>query len=510
MTPQALDNFEIPSDLAECQRKLTDLVDSLKLAFGKLGEKDEHIVELQRQIQMLVRAKYGRLSEGLTSGQLRLFEEQSPPAPERAAAKEVQSAPAASGGSHGRRRPSKELPRRRVVHELSEKERCCPECGEERQVIGEEVSERYAYQPSVVQVIEDVRLRYGCADCVKPHIEVAAVPAKPIPKGLADGSMIAYIAVSKFADHLPLHRLEGIFRRHGAEIARSTMCEWLAAAADLVLPIYERMKERVLTSRVIWTDDTPVDLQDRTHENNIRQARWWAYLGDRNNELAVFDFTDSRKRDGPVNFLQDFKGFLQADAYAGYDCVYAAKTVREVACWAHARRKFFDALGSNKRSASRALRHIQLLYRIEKRYAQRSAGERATIRQTRSRKVLALLKKWLDLQVAVELKGPLAKAIRYALNNWEALCTYTDDAELTIDNNKAERALRAVAVGRKNWLFAGSHNGGRTAAILCSLIASCKLHGVDPLAYLTDILQKMCSGQLLDLDSLLPDQWTAA
>jgi hypothetical protein len=288
------------------------------------------------------------------------------------------------------------------------------------------------------------------------------------------------------------------------------MCDWLAASADLLLPIYDRMKSRVLSSRIIWTDDTPLDVQDRTHENNIREGRVWVYLGDCKNQLTVFDFTNSRKRDGPAKFLGDFDGFLQADAYAGYDHIYATKKVREVACWAHARRKFFDSLNSNKAAASRAIRFIQVLYHIEKRLAKGTPEDRQRIRQSRSIRVLRIFKKWLDTTLLYALpKGPLGKAVKYTLNNWDALCRFTQDGELTPDNNKSERALRPIAVGRKNWMFAGSYEGGRRAAILCSLIASCKQHDVNPVEYLTDVLNKVCSSACTDVDSLLPDVWSA-
>jgi transposase len=508
MASGEIENFSPPSDLAECQKMIGDLVGNLKQVMGRLDEKEEQIQELQQRLQQLLRSKFGRQSESLDADQLKLFG-QVTSAPIEAASEVEKALARTTNAKHGRRKPSKDLPRRRVVHVLSTDERNCPGCGAERTPIGEEVSERYGYIPSCVEVIEDVRVKYACNHC-QEHVIVAAVPSKPIPKGLADSSMLAYIATSKFADHLPLNRLEGIFKRHGAEISRSTMCDWMAFTASLLMPIYEEMKRRVLSSYIIWTDDTPIDLQDRDHEKNIRQARIWAYLGDDSNNLIVYDFTDSRRRDGPMNFLQEFSGFLQADAYAGYDGIYASKSVREVACWAHARRKFFEAMPSNKSAASWALRCIQVLYRIEKRLAKCEPERRKAIRQSRSNRVLAIFKKWLDQNCVVELKGPLAKAIRYALNQWDALCVFTEDGALTIDNNKAERAMRAIAVGRKNWLFAGSRDGGKRAAILSSLIASCKLHGIDPLAYLTDVLNKLSSMQSLDIALMTPNKWKPA
>lgn len=508
VTPQNLEKIDVPSDVTECQHMIHELVGTLKQAFGRLDEQDDQIQELQHRLELLLQAKYGRSSEKVTPGQLRLFEEAGEAQQEEKQLASTKASTARHAG-HGRKKLSKELPRRRIIHELPLEKRCCPDCGQQRLPIGEEVSERLGYIPACVEVVEDVRIKYACRQCAG-KVVVADLPSKPIAKGSADASMIAYVATSKFADHLPLHRLEGIFRRHGLELVRSTMCGWLAAGADVLKPLYERMKWRVLTSRIIWTDDTPVDMQDRNHEKNIREARTWVYIGDQDNALTVYDFTDSRKRDGPANFLRSFRGYLQADAYGGYDGIYATKFVKEVACWAHARRKFKEALNSNKRTAGRALRYIQVLYRIERRYAGRDENERLAIRQSRSRRVLAMFKKWLDVQVAIALKGPLAKAVKYTLNQWEALNRYTDDGELSIDNNKAERALRSVAVGRKNWMFIGSQAGGEYAAIWSSLIASCKQQNVEPLAYLTDVFNKLSGDSEVDLDSLLPDQWTTA
>lgn len=510
MTFRKFEEIAIPNDLAQCQEMLGDVLGACRELLTTVAEQSARLETLQHRVDVLTRAQFGRSSEVLHEGQLRLFGSEADRS-EQNAPESSEPAPQRSRGSgHGRRKPSKQLPRRRVVHELSPAERCCPSCGVERQIIGEVVSERLSYFPALVQVIEEVRMKYACKQCAE-HVVVAALPAKPIPKGLADATMLAYVATSKFADHIPLHRLEGIFRRHGAEIARSTMCDWMSATADLLLPIYEKMKSRILASRVIWTDDTPVDMQDHGTDKNIREARVWVYLGDRSNKLAVFDFTESRRRDGPASFLTGFNGYLQADAYAGYDHIYASKNVREAACWAHARRKFYDARNSNKRIADEALRHVRLLYKIEHQCERLSDQAKLRMRQRFSLKVLSIFKRWLDAAVLVALpKSPVGKAIGYALNNWNALCTFTEDAELTPDNNRAENALRGTAVGRKNWMFFGSRAGGRTAAILTSIMASCKLHNLNPIEYLTDVLNQLCTNANTDLDSLTPDRWKPA
>ena len=460
---------------------------------------------MRHQLNLLLRAKYGKRAETFIPGQLTLFESKSTVQQ----AEQVSEQPATTGKKHGRNKPSKQLARKRVVYELADSELPCPECGDARKQIGEEKSEQYDYVPASVCVIEHVRCKYACPKC-QGHVVIADGAVKPIEKGLAAAGMLAHIAVSKFADHLPLHRLEGIFKRQGVKIARSTMCDWLAAAAGILEPLYGCMKEKVLASRIIWTDDTPVDLQDRQDERNMREARIWVYLGDNENKFTVYDFTDSRKRDGPKTFLAGFNGYLQADAFAGYDCLYAAGDVLEVACMAHARRKFFECLNSDEAAAREALKMIGELYRIERETAELSAQERRKVRLRFSAPQLASFKRWLNQQRLTALpKSPLGKAIRYAMNNWRALCRYLCDGELTIDNNCSERAMRSVAVDRKNWLFAGSKEGGKTAAILSSFIATCKHYNINPQQYFVDVLTRLSTGEST-LDQLLPGTWAPA
>jgi transposase len=484
-----LNSNNLPNEVTECHQIILQM--------------REQMQSMQGQLEALLRARYGSKVESFTPGQLRLFED----ATEHTQEAEVLIAPNETvSKAHGRKRISKDLPRDPRVYDVSASEIPCPGCGEDRQVIGEEKSEQYDYSPASIKVIEHIRLKRACRSCAE-HVVIAPRPASVIEKGMAAPGMLAYIATSKYADHLPLNRLEGIFKRDGASISRSTMCDWMAGTARCLLPIYERIKELVRGSKIIWTDDTPVKLQDRDHERNIRTGRVWVYIGDSENPLTVFDFTDSRKRDGPLNFLQDFRGYLQADAFSGYDCIFAGGRVKEVACWAHARRKFFDALSTNSAVCSTALRMIGELYAIERRTHDYDDLQRLNERRVECAPILQRLKDWLDQQKLVSLpKSPFGKAVTYALNNWDALNRYLDDGELTIDNNRSERALRATAVGRKNWLFMGSMDGGKNAAIITSVIASCKAHNVNPREYLTDVLTKLAQGTT-DLDALLPHKW---
>jgi transposase len=445
-----------------------------------------------------------------------------------------------------------------------------------RHIIGKQTHEQLDYVPAKVKVIEHVRLTYGCPQCEQdaspdgPQIVTADKPLQPIKKGLAAPGLLSYVIVSKYGDHLPLHRLERIFDRYGIDIARSTMCDWAAQCADALRPLYELMVDQVRASQIIHTDDTPVKVQDRSR-TQTRTGRFWVYLGDDDHPYTVFAYTPSRSRDGPMAFLRDWgkdeRVYLQADAFGGYDGIYAGEAgghVTEVACWAHARRKFYDARSSDPAGSAQALAHIKLLYSVEKQAKQEAkqaakshransasddpstdatvavvqetpnnaesarAGDssarrfhellvenRLRLREALARPRLADFKAWLESQQAerggpVLPKSPMGQAIQYALNQWEALCVYTTDGRLAIDNNAAENALRRVAVGRKNWLFAGSDNGGRTAATLFSLIATCQRHQVEPMAYLRDVLTRIAAIPVNHLATLLPDRWKPA
>ncbi len=474
--------------------------------YNQLERRDGEVEELRHQVQMLLRARYGRKSEAFVAGQLTLFE--STEAEQIPEERSPEKAETSNKKKHGRGKPSRELPRKKVVYELFESELNCPDCGKTRKKIGEDTSEQYEYVPSSICVIEHVRCKYACSDC-QGQVIVADGANKPIEKGLATSGMLAYIATCKYADHLPLNRLEGIFKRQGAKIARSTMCDWMAATAGILKPLYKRMRERVLVSRVVWTDDTSIRLQDRQDKRNMREARIWVYIGDTKNKFTIYDFTESRKRDGPRNFLAGFKGYLQADAFAGYDCIYDAGGVLEVACMAHSRRKFFECLDSDKEAATQALEMIKGLYRIEKEALDLDVGMRRQVRLLRSAPLLNKFKRWLNNQKLRSLpRTRFGKAITYALNNWRALCRYLCDGELTIDNNNSERAMRSIAIGRKNWLFAGSRDGGQTAAIISSFVATCKAHNINPQAYLLDVLTRLSQGES-DLNQLLPDAWAS-
>jgi transposase len=347
-------------------------------------------------------------------------------------------------------------------------------------------------------------------------VVAAAKPPTPIAKGLPGPGLLAHLIVSKYTDHLPLHRLERLYERQGIFLHRSTLSDWLAACAGLLRPLYDRMVRAVLQSRSLHTDDTTVKMQEPgTHL--LSTARLWAYLGDAGHPYNVFDFTVNRKRDGPEQFLADYQGYLHADAFSGYDRLYlpdprtAAARIIEVACNAHARRKFYEARGSDALRSHQALAHYRQLYELERAAKDFSDDQRLRMRQDLAVPILERFRTWLEAQRSEVLpKSPLGEAIGYALNNWPALVRYTEAGFLAVDNNVAEREMKRIAIGRKNWLSVGSPRGGQTAAILISFTSTCQRLGVEPWAYLQDVLTRLPAGPTEQLDELRPDCWEAA
>jgi transposase len=344
----------------------------------------------------------------------------------------------------------------------------------------------------------------------------APKPEMPIAKGLPGPGLLAHLIVSKAVDHLPLHRLERIYQRQGLFIHRSTLCDWMAACANLLRPLYDLMVSVVMQSRALHTDDTTVKMQELvTHL--LSTARMWVYLGDAAHPYNVFDFTINRKRDGPQQFLANYQGYLHADAFSGYDGLYlpdprtAAARIIEVACNAHARRKFYEARGSDALRSHQALAYYRQLYELERQAKDFGDAQRLQMRQELSLPILEQFHQWLLAQRPEVLpKSPMGEAITYALNNWEALRRYTEAGFLAIDNNVAEREMKKIAIGRKNWLSIGSPRGGQTAAVLFSITSTCQRLGVEPWAYLQDVLTRLPSLPTGQLGDLLPDHWGAA
>ena len=394
------------------------------------------------------------------------------------------------------------------MHDLAEEEKHCPGCQKDLRPLGEESSERYEYIPAQLVVIEDVRKKYAC-DCT---VKTASKPAQPIEKSTAGASLLAQVIIAKVADHLPLHRQEKIFERHGVDLSRKTMGGWLAQCADLLSPRYTAAKKVLFQSKVIGTDDTGVKVLDAKLPF-ARTGRIWPYYGDKEPPVMVYDYTATRERAGPEEFLKTYRGHLQADAYAGYDAFFKdpARGLTEVGCWAHARRYFHKALESDQARMGSALLLIAQLYRVEERARSFSSEERLRIRQLQSRPILDKLHAYLlEIQAEALPKSPAGRALRYTLKNWTALNRYCHSGDLEIDNNATERAIRGIAVGRHNWVFFGSDQGGKTAAILRTFVASCQRAGVEPFAWFKDVLSRIANQPVTRLAELLPHNWAPA
>ncbi len=495
---------EARQQVAELNRVLDATSDSHARLQQELAAKLEELAWYKRWVHGRRRE---RIVEG--AGQRHLFDLTPPddvavPAPPEAR-QEI------AGHTRRRRRELdlSRLPHHRHELDLSPEEKICDCCGRAKDRIGEDVTKILEHVPSKLEVHEHVRPKYACRYC-KNGVSSPPPPERPIARGIAGPSLIAQIVVNKFGDHLPLYRQEDIFVRHGLHIARSTLCDWVSAAAKLLEPLYELQRRLVIQSAVMWTDDTPVKVLGGG-EAGSRQGRFWTYVGDDAHPYSVYDFTMSRRRDGPQQFLQTFRGYLHADAYAGYDAIFlgSKNKIIEVACWAHARRKFFDARNNYPREAHQVLQWIGQLYDIEDRTRELSAAARCDLRRVEAEPVLDKLEAYLaKLAVTLLPKSALAKAVNYARNQWAALRCYTSDGRLTIDNNISERTLRHQAIGRKNWLFLGSENAGPRAAVLYTILAGAKRHRIEPWAYVREILMRLhaADGQL---EEMLPDRWAA-
>jgi transposase len=398
-------------------------------------------------------------------------------------------------------------------YELTGELCCCPMCRQQRDKIGEEISYTIELVPAMFARIRHIQYKYACPHCEQnghhPQIELAPkTGGSPIDKGMPGPGLLAYIATSKYADYLPLHRLQAIFERNGFELDRSTMCLWMADVARLVRPIYDLMVRHVLQSHVLATDDTILPL---LQPGRTRKARMWIYQGDDVQPYNVFDFTISRSRDGPNRFLKEFSGALLADAYGGYDGIVLDRDLRRAGCWSHARRKFVDSEKTAPDLARAILRQIKHLFDVETQARDLSDGERLELRRAKSQPVVdALHALFVEQKARLLPRHPMAEAIGYALNQWAPLTLFTTDGAVPIHNNLAEQQMKRIALLRKNALFVGTVRGGETAAVISTITSTCRRHAINPQAYLTQLLIGLQDTPLSQLEQWLPDRWKAA
>ena len=409
---------------------------------------------------------------------------------------------------HGRKPIPDDLHREIHVLDVPESEKKCPCCGEEKKHIGDDVTEELEYKPAVFFVNQYIRPKYACPNCPDNGVTTAPVPPRPIDKGIAGPGLLAYILVSKYVDHLPLYRLEQMFKRYQIHINRSTMAGWIAQLCVFLDAVYREMKRQLIDQAfLIQADETTLKVQNDTVKDKCDLGYMWPFVGD--GKLAVFEFRDTRVREGPTDFLSGFTDrSLMSDGYAGYNQVIEKNNLVHLMCWAHARRKFFDSKNLDPQFTDHILGLIKELYMVERDAAERTSDERKTMRLERSVPVLEKIKSALEERSKTMLpKNPLNEAINYSLNHWKQLTAYLQDGRLPIDNNLVENAIRPVALGRKNWLFAGSPEGAQRMAIIYSLVATCKLNDINPYEYFVEILPKIASYPANKIADLIPIYW---
>ena len=401
------------------------------------------------------------------------------------------------------------VPRVEEVVEVTDDERACPCCGEAREIIGYEDTEKLEFRPASYFVRVLRRPKLACKKHEEAGVFTPDLPPQVIDKGIAGASLLAQVITAKYRDHLPLYRQARIALRHGVELPESTLGDWIRHSAWLVQAIVVAMHQRILRGSYIATDDTSITMLGAGGKKQSKRAFLWAYLGEPGD--VVFDFTTGRSRDGPKRMLDGFQGYLQADAYGGYDQLYLSGKILEVGCMAHARRRFFDALETDRTRSEMVLAAVHELYVIEREGRDLSNEERHALRQARAAPIFDdLLKLIRAMGDRVLPKSPIGKAVAYFMKNHVALRRYLDDPTLRIDNNRTERVMRQIAVGRKNWLFAGSEAGGHRAATHYTLTVSCWELGIDPFVYLTDVLERLATTPSAEIESLTPRNWAAA
>ena len=499
------------------------LPDDIEMLKQLLISRDEMIAKLMVEIARLKRWRFGRSAEqtdaALLQLQLALSDLQVSAAdevalPETVPVEESTVALPLKHSTRLRRAPRAfpaHLPRETIVHAPAS---CtCPDCGAAMRKLGEDISEMLDFVPGYFKVLRHVRPKLSCGNCSRV-IQLPA-PSRPIERGIPAPGLLAQVLAAKYADHCPLYRQQAIYQRAGVDLDRATLADWVGAAARLLEPLVDAVGRYVLAAEKVHTDDTPVPVLD-PGRGKTKTGRLWTYVRDdrpaasRDPPAVWYRYSPDRKGEHPQAHLKRFRGILQADAFSGYSELYAGERILEAACWAHARRKFYDLYVADRSPlAAEAIRRIGELYAIEREIRGRKPSERVQVRQQRAGPLLEQLQQWLAATLrTVSAKSELAGAIKYALVRWVALTRYRDDGRIEIDNNSAERSIRPLVLGRRNYLFAGSDAGGERAANIYTLIATARLNDIDPYLYLRHVLERIAEHPINRIDELLP--WTIA
>jgi transposase len=514
-----LDLSKLPDDTAS-------LKEIIALHLTQEEKYQERIDYLEQMVTLLQKQLFGPKSEKNVlpdPNQLQLFDPIELPESDLQVPEDKIVIPEHSRKKRGRKPLPPDLPRVDVIHDIPEEEKQC-ECGVTLSCIGQDVSEKLDYVPAKVQVIRHIRLKYACKSCEGvesegPTVKIGPAPVQLLPKSIASEGLVAHLIVSKFADGLPLYRQQKIFSRLGVDLSRGTMANWVVNASRQCQPLIELLEQEIRSGPLIHIDETPYQVLNEPGRRNTTKSYMWVFKGGGEDRPALlYQYHRTRSGEEALKFLEGYQGYIQSDAFSGYEFLAGKKGITHVGCWAHARRYFVDVIKAKKKNRSKrvqprsladeALEYIRRLYQIEKEARLNNLDDHGIyqLRQEKSKPVLESFKTWLDAkQQITPPKGLLGKAISYALNHWEKLIVYIEDGRLSPDNNAAENAIRPFVVGRKNWLFAGHPNGAEAGATFYSLVETAKANGLEPYNYLRYIFEKLPLAQTdHDYRKLLP------